>query len=153
MSPRFPLFNRGITATRPSATDGSIWLDFSPEVVNESLYRLQSLVADLLERNPAVGGPRRIFGPDFPPQMPLLSHADLPDSVFDSALEFARAGHRRPQSVPNHPRLAADPNPLRIRRRRRRLGPRALGLRLAVAGHRQLQPVTGGRRPSLSGYR
>ena len=91
VSPRFPLFNRGITATRTSVTDGSIWLDFSPEVVNESLYRLQSLVADLLERNPAVGGPRRIFGPDFPPQMPLLSHADLPDSVFDSALEFARA--------------------------------------------------------------
>jgi hypothetical protein len=23
--------------------------------------------------------------------MPLLSHADLPDTVFDSALEFARA--------------------------------------------------------------
>ena len=23
--------------------------------------------------------------------MPLLSHADLPDSVFDAALEFARA--------------------------------------------------------------
>lgn len=91
VSPRFPLFNRGITATRPSAADGNIWLDFSPEVVNESLYRLQSLVADVLERNPAVGGARRVFGPEFPPQMPLLSHASLPDSVFDSALEFARA--------------------------------------------------------------
>lgn len=91
VSPRFPLFNRGITATRPSPDDGNIWLDFSPEVVNESLYRLQSMVADLLERNPAVAGPRRAFGPDFPPQMPLLAHANLPDSVFDSALEFARA--------------------------------------------------------------
>ena len=91
VSPRFPIFNRGITTTRPSDADGNIWLDFSPEVVNESLYRLQSMVADLLERSSGVGGPRRVFGPDFPPQMPLLSHADLPDSVFDSALEFARA--------------------------------------------------------------
>ncbi len=91
VSPRFPLFNRGITTTRATEADGNIWLDFSPEVVNESLYRLQSLAADLLERNPAVGGERRVFSPDFPPQMPLLSHANLADSVFDSALEFARA--------------------------------------------------------------
>ena len=91
VSPRFPLFNRGITASRPSDADGNVRLDFSPEVVNESLYRLQSMVADLLERIPAVGGPRRVFNPDFPPQIPLLSHADLPDSVFDSALEFARS--------------------------------------------------------------
>ena len=91
VSPRFPLFNRGITTTRETETDGNIWLDFSPEVVNESLYRLQSMVADLLERNPDVGGPRRVYGPDFPPQIPLMSHADLPDSVFDGALDFARS--------------------------------------------------------------
>ena len=91
VSPRFPLFNRGITTTRETETDGNIWLDFSPEVVNESLYRLQSMVADLLERNPSVGGPRRVYGPDFPPQIPLMSHADLPDSVFDGALDFARS--------------------------------------------------------------
>lgn len=91
VSPRFPIFNRGITTTRPTDSDGNIWLDFSPEVVNESLFRLQSMVADLLERSNGVGGPRRVFGPDFPPQMPLLSHANLSDSVFDSALEFARA--------------------------------------------------------------
>ena len=91
VSPRFPMFNRGITTTRHTEMDGNIWLDFSPEVVNESLYRLQSMVADLLDRNPAVSGPRKVFGPDFPPQMPLLSHADLADSVFDSALEFARS--------------------------------------------------------------
>ena len=91
VSPRFPLFNRGITTTRQTESDGNIWLDFSPEVVNESLYRLQSMVADLLERNPAVGGDRRAFGPDFPPQIPLMSHANLPDSVFDSALDFSRS--------------------------------------------------------------
>ena len=91
VSPRFPLFNRGITTTRETETDGNIWLDFSPEVVNESLYRLQAMVADLLERNPSVGGPRRVYGPDFPPQIPLMSHADLPDSVFDGALDFARS--------------------------------------------------------------
>ena len=91
VSPRFPMFNRGITTTRPSDSDGNIWLDFSPEVVNESLFRLQSMVADLLERSPASLDYRRVYGPDFPPQMPLLSHADLPDTVFDSALEFARA--------------------------------------------------------------
>ena len=91
VSPRFPLFNRGITTTRETETDGNIWLDFSPEVVNESLYRLQSMVADLLERNPDVGGERRVYGPDFPPQIPLMSHANLPDSVFDSALDFARS--------------------------------------------------------------
>lgn len=91
VSPRFPLFNRGITTTRDNDDDGNIWLDFSPEVVNESLYRLQSMVADLLERNPGVRSPRRVFGSDFPPQMPLLSHANLPDSVFDSAIEFARS--------------------------------------------------------------
>ena len=91
VSPRFPMFNQGITTTRPTESDGNIWVDFSPEVVNESLYRLQSLVADLLERNPAVSGDRLVYGRDFPPQMPLLSHADLPDSVFDAALEFARA--------------------------------------------------------------
>ncbi len=91
VSPRFPIFNRGITTTRPSDSDGNIWLDFSPEVVNESLFRLQSMVADLLERSNGVGGPKRVFGPDFPPQMPLLSHANLSVSVFDSALEFARA--------------------------------------------------------------
>ncbi len=91
VSPRFPLFNRGLTTTRETDSDGNIWLDFSPEVVNESLYRLQSMVADLLERNPDVGGPRRVYGPDFPPQIPLMSHADLPDSVFDSALDFARS--------------------------------------------------------------
>ena len=91
VSPRFPLFNRGITTTRDDDDDGNIWLDFSPEVVNESLYRLQSMVADLLERNPGVKSPRRVFGPGFPPQMPLLSHANLPDSVFDSAIEFARS--------------------------------------------------------------
>ena len=90
VSPRFPIFNRGITTTRRTDSDGNIWLDFSPEVVNESLYRLQGMVADLLERNPAVGGDRRVFGPDFAPQIPLLSHADLPDSVFDGALDFAR---------------------------------------------------------------
>ncbi len=59
-------------------------------MVNESLYSLQSMVADLLERNPAVGGDRHVFGPDFPPQIPLMSHANLPDSVFDGALDFAR---------------------------------------------------------------
>ena len=91
VSPRFPLFNRGITTTRDDDDDGNIWLDFSPEVVNESLYRLQSMVADLLERNSGVRSPRRVFSPDFPPQMPLLSHANLPDSVFDSAVEFARS--------------------------------------------------------------
>ncbi len=91
VSPRFPLFNRGIAVTRPSEADGNIQLDFSPEVVNESLYRLQSMVADLLGRSAAVDGPHRAFGPDFPPQIPLLSHANLPDSVFDSAVEFARA--------------------------------------------------------------
>ena len=91
VSPRFPLFNRGITTTRETETDGNIWLDFSPEVVNESLYRLQAMVADLLERNPDVGGPRRVYGPDFPPQIPLMSHAHLPDSVFDGALDFARS--------------------------------------------------------------
>ena len=91
VSPRFPIFNRGITTTRTSESDGNIWIDFSPEVVNESLYRLQSMVADLLERNPAVGGSRHVFSPDFPPQIPLMSHADLPDSVFDGALDFARA--------------------------------------------------------------
>ncbi len=92
VAPRFPLFNRGIAAARPDAAGGgSIRLDFSPEVVNESLYRLQSLVADLLERSPAASGPRCVFGPDFPPQIPLLSHASLPDSVFDGALEFAHA--------------------------------------------------------------
>ena len=92
VSPRFPLFNRGIAATRPDAdAGGSIRLDFSPEVVNESLYRLQSLVADLLERSPAVSGDRCGFGADFPPQIPLLSHANLSDSVFDGALEFAHA--------------------------------------------------------------
>ena len=91
VSPRFPMFNRGITTTRPSDSDGNIWLDFSPEVVNESLFRLQSMVADLLERPPASLDYRRVYGPDFPPQLPLLSHADLPDTVFDSALEFARA--------------------------------------------------------------
>ncbi len=91
VSPRFPMFNRGITTTRDSEADGNIWLDFSPEVVNESLYRLQSMTADLLERSPAVSEPRRVYGPVFPPQMPLLSHADLPDTVFDSAVEFARA--------------------------------------------------------------
>ena len=90
VSPRFPLFNRGITTTRPDPSDGNIWLDFSPEVVNESLYRLQGMVADLLERNPDVEGERRAFGPDFTPQIPLMSHADLPDSVFDGALDFAR---------------------------------------------------------------
>ena len=91
VSPRFPLFNRGITTTRETETDGNIWLDFSPEVVNESLYRLQAMVADLLERNASVGGPRRVYGPDFPPQIPLMSHANLPDSVFDGALDFARS--------------------------------------------------------------
>ncbi len=91
VSPRFPLFNRGITTTRQTESDGNIWLDFSPEVVNESLYRLQSMVADLLERNPSVGGGRQAFRPDFPPQIPLMSHADLPDSVFDGALDFARS--------------------------------------------------------------
>lgn len=91
VSPRFPLFNRGISTTRTTGDDGNIWLDFSPEVVNESLYRLQSMVADLLERNSGVGGPRHVFGPGFAPQIPLLSHASLPDSVFDSALEFARS--------------------------------------------------------------
>lgn len=91
VSPRFPLFNRGLAVTRAAAADGNIWLDFSPEVVNESLYRLQSLVADLVERSPAVSGDRCGFGADFPPQIPLLSHANLPDSVFDGALEFARA--------------------------------------------------------------
>jgi hypothetical protein len=91
VSPRFPLFNRGITTTRQTESDGNIWLDFSPEVVNESLYRLQSMVADLLERNLSVGGDRLVFGPDFPPQIPLMSHAALPDSVFDGALDFARS--------------------------------------------------------------
>jgi len=90
VSPRFPIFNRGITTSRPTESDSNIWLDFSPEVVNESLYSLQSMVADLLERNPAVGGDRHVFGPDFPPQIPLMSHANLPDSVFDGALDFAR---------------------------------------------------------------
>ncbi len=91
VSPRFPMFNRGITTNRPSESDGNIWLDFSPEVVNEPLYRLQSLVADLLDRSENISAPRSQYGPDFPPQIPLLSHASLPDSVFDSALEFARA--------------------------------------------------------------
>ena len=91
VSPRFPIFNRGLAVTRHAPHDGSIWLDFSPEAVNESLYRLQAMVADLLERNPAVAGPRLVFGPGFPPHIPLLVHAALPDSVFDGALEFARS--------------------------------------------------------------
>ena len=91
VSPRFPIFNRGLAVTRHAPHDGSIWLDFSPEAVNESLYRLQAMVADLLERSPAVAGPRLVFGPGFPPHIPLLVHAALPDSVFDGALEFARS--------------------------------------------------------------
>ena len=91
VSPRFPLFNRGLAVTRTAPADGNIWLDFSPEVVNESLYRLQALVSDLLARHPAISADPGKFGTDFPPQIPLLSHANLPDSVFDSALEFARA--------------------------------------------------------------
>lgn len=91
VSPRFPIFNRGLAVTRHAPHDGSIWLDFSPEAVNESLYRLQAMVADLLERSPAVAAPRLVFGPGFPPHIPLLVHAALPDSVFDGALEFARS--------------------------------------------------------------
>ena len=91
VSPRFPIFNRGLAVTRHAPHDGSIWLDFSPEAVNESLYRLQAMVADLLERSPAVAAPRLAFGPGFPPHIPLLVHAALPDSVFDGALEFARS--------------------------------------------------------------
>ena len=91
VSPRFPIFNRGLAVTRHAPHDGSIWLDFSPEAVNESLYRLQAMVADLLERSPVAAGPRLAFGPAFPPHIPLLVHAALPDSVFDGALEFARS--------------------------------------------------------------
>ena len=142
VSPRFPLFNRGITTTRRNDHDGNIWLDFSPEVVNESLYRLQSMVADLLERNPDVSGDRRVFGPDFPPQIPLMSHADLPDSVFDSALDFAR-------SVTDELKVSQITRSWRLALTRfesnaagDRLVQRTLGHRPLLARHRQLQPLT-----------
>ena len=112
VSPRFPLFNRGITTTRETETDGNIWLDFSPEVVNESLYRLQSMVADLLERNPDVGGERRVLWP----RLPAADPADVPCQParlgVRQRLGFRPLRHRRAQGLPDHPLLATRPHAL-----------------------------------------
>ena len=119
VSPRFPLFNRGITTTRQTESDGNIWLDFSPEVVNESLYRLQSMVADLLERNPVSG--RR--PPCVRPRLPAADPADVPRRPARFGLRrrsrFRPVRHRRAEGFADHPLLAPGPHSFRVQRRRR----------------------------------
>ena len=59
-----------------------------------------------------------MFGPDFPPQMPLLSHANLPDSVFDSAIEFARSVTDDLKVSQITRAWRSDTDPFRVERRR-----------------------------------
>ena len=77
------------------------------------------MVADLSGTQfPEWASPRRAFGPNFPPQMPLLSHANLPDSVFDSAVEFARSVTDDLKVSQITRAWRSDTDPFRVERRR-----------------------------------
>ena len=141
VSPRFPLFNRGISTTRDTDDDGNIWLDFSPEVVNESLYRLQSMVADLLERNSGVGGPRRVFNPDFRAPDTAAVPRQPAGLRLRQRPRVRSLRYRRTEGVADYAGLAPDADALRVECRRRRLVWRAVGRRPPVARDRQLQLV------------
>jgi 2'-5' RNA ligase len=83
-----PLAHKGV-ATYPEVI-GNIFLDFSPSGVETGINRLHGNVIDLLQRTPGVTPEMRFTGPNYRPHISLMQYANLTQSVFDSAVDFAR---------------------------------------------------------------
>ena len=104
---RFPLLSRGV-ATLP-VNVGDIHLDFTVsanprERQQRELNLLHTSVLGLLEQTEGVIPPDAgSSGENYHPHINLMQHADLPASVFDSAVDFARAV-LRDLEVPNDTR-------------------------------------------------
>jgi 2'-5' RNA ligase len=100
---RFPLLNRGVS-TFPGVA-GHIHLDFTVsenprERHQPELNNLHHHVINLLEQTPGAVPDLRLAREKFHPHITLMQHAQLPSSVFASAVEFAGAVLRDLQ-VPN----------------------------------------------------
>lgn len=83
-----PLAHRGI-ATHPDVT-GHIFLDFACTGATEGLDRLHHNVTGLLQQTRGVTADPRFTGENFRPHISLMQYASLSQSVFASAVEFAR---------------------------------------------------------------
>jgi hypothetical protein len=103
---RFPLLSRSVV-TYPDLP-GDIHLDFTvsenpKERQQRELNVLHNEVVGLLERTVGVVPDLRFARENYRPRIALMQYADLPLTVFDSAVEFARAVLRDLQ-VPNSTR-------------------------------------------------
>lgn len=85
----FTLQQRGVS-TFPEVS-GNIFLDFSTDAGAESLYVLHRAVTELLQGASGVTPDLRFTGENYWPHVTLMQQANLPASVFDSAVEFAAA--------------------------------------------------------------
>jgi 2'-5' RNA ligase len=104
--PRFPLLSRGASTTPGVA--GNIHLDFTVpanplERNQRELNILHREVIELLEQTESTMPGLTSASENFHPRITLMEHANLPPTVFDSAVEFARAVLRDLQ-VPNNTR-------------------------------------------------
>ena len=85
----FPMSHRGVASVKDAP--GTIFLDFTPQEPDHLLLTLHASVAGLVNRvadtpNDAVNGgddaETRIY-------LPLMQYADLPETIFADAVEFA----------------------------------------------------------------
>lgn len=88
-TPQFQLAHRGVN-TFPGIT-GTIFLDFERPERPQALHDLHRGVVDLLEQTPGVIPNVRSAREKYWPHLTLMLSAKLPASVFDDAVEFARA--------------------------------------------------------------
>ncbi|MFQ6026595.1 MAG: hypothetical protein ACE5Q6_03655 [Dehalococcoidia bacterium] len=89
----FGLSHRGI-ATIPGQT-GHMFLDFSADADSQGasagLSALRVQVLDLLRTAEGAGLAQPAWPEDFPARIYVMQHANLPPSVFEGAVDFAKA--------------------------------------------------------------
>ena len=85
----FPMSHRGVTSMEDAP--GTIFLDFTPQEPDHPLLTLHASVTDLVNR--VADGPNDAAGVESGTgiYLPLMQYADLTETIFQDAVEFARS--------------------------------------------------------------
>ena len=86
-APGFPISHRGVASLEEAP--GTIFLDFTPQEPDHPLLTLHARVAGLVSN--LADGPNDAAGPGAGTgiYLPLMQYADLPETIFADAVEFA----------------------------------------------------------------
>ena len=85
--PGFPMSHHGVAYQEDAP--GTIFLDFTPQEPDHPLLTLHASVANLV--NGVADGPDHAANTETRIYLPLMQYADLPETIFADAVEFAGA--------------------------------------------------------------